>query len=464
MKKKIAILVTISLVLVSVAAYNRYNTTLNVAYKKIYNKNPYLTVIGPIKMADGIARQTPELVEAFYKELNINIKSDYVVQDDLSLVVKSILKKPVNVGKVVLYEDLIWAPDNDSRRHLPLQRKDRELRIAYSMLESSSIPEQWVEILNQYFDMVVVPDSYLVNAYKNSGVVIPIYEVPLALHMDSFLSQPLKQEKKTPFIFANYGACIDRKNQLLLIKAFGNVFGGRKDVFLFINGRDQDEVVVNSLREAIKNDHLDNVCFSKLTLNKQSYLKNFTCVDCYVSLSKGEGFSIQPREAMALGIPVIVSNNTAQTTICDTGFVCPVPSAIQEPVYYCNNYSAGHCFQCNLSDVENALRDVYNNYEYYLNKGAKARAWAAQYNYSHSKTRELFHTLLLPSSVILGLENTITDSCLVTNSVDLFKKYSTILQHRHLVNLPHPSIFKKYGLIKKIKLMKEFKKYKHSNV
>jgi hypothetical protein len=274
MKRKIAPLAVASLVLISgFVLYGSSEMILNRVYGKIYNKNPYLTVIGPVKMADGIARQTPELVETFHEQLDINIKSDYIVRDDLSPVVKAILKKPKNIGKVILYEDLIWAPDNDSRRHLKAHRKDQELRIAYTMLEFSLIPDKWVEILNEHFDAVVVPDRFLVDAYRNSGVIIPVYEIPLALHIDSFLKKPLKQKKNTPFIFANYSACIDRKNQLLLVQAFANVFGGRKDVFLFINGRDQDETTMKALAQEIEARNLDNVCLSKLTLNKQSYLK-----------------------------------------------------------------------------------------------------------------------------------------------------------------------------------------------
>ena len=58
------------------------------------------------------------------------------------------------------------------------------------------------------------------------------------------------------------------------------------------------------------------------------YIEFISTFDCYVNLSKGEGFSIPPRESLALGIPCIISDNTAHKTICDSGLVLPVTSKI----------------------------------------------------------------------------------------------------------------------------------------
>ena len=47
----------------------------------------------------------------------------------------------------------------------------------------------------------------------------------------------------------------------------------------------------------------------------------YNSLDVYLSNSKGEGFGIPTIEAEAAGIPVIVSNNTAQPELCGEGWI-----------------------------------------------------------------------------------------------------------------------------------------------
>ena len=60
------------------------------------------------------------------------------------------------------------------------------------MFESSKIPNEWANILNNYFDIVVVPDSYLIEIYKNSGVNLPIFVLPLSISIEELLKLPKK--------------------------------------------------------------------------------------------------------------------------------------------------------------------------------------------------------------------------------------------------------------------------------
>ena len=157
------------------------------------------------------------------------------------------------------------------------------------------------------------------------------------------------------------------------------------------------------------------------------YLKTFEDLDCYVSISTGEGFSIQPREAMALGIPAVLTNNTAQSTICDSNLVRKVTSSIEIPAFNVgfNNYY-GVCYDCKQDDVAHALRDIYDNYDHYLQQGAQARAWVKQYCYS--ELRPLYVSLVKPQHIILGQENKLTAHSLTTDSPELFEKYQRLLK------------------------------------
>ena len=396
-----------------------------------FSKTPYVTIVGPVEMADGIARQTAELAEVLVKDFDVNIYARHVVRKDLSRTVRKLVdKRDRRLGKVVIFEESLWDRGLDIGRILETVSHDGQLRIAYSMLESTRIPTEWVMQLNLYYDAVAVPDAFLIEAYQKSGVKIPVFELPLGLDLSSFLQAPLKKEKNPVMVFANFSTALDRKNQITLIRAFAKVLGNVEDASLHINCRDGDIEVKEAIYAELVKQGCSNIYFSECKLRKDAYLKLFQSIDCYVSLSKGEGFSIQPRESMALGIPTIVSNNTGQATICKSQLVKSVESAILEPArYFKRNIISGHRFNCEVDDAAAAIYDVYQNYESYLQKGQAARAWVASYDYSNEHLQKLYKTLVAPKKVLLGNENRIEEDCLITSSQALYEKYQKLSVH-----------------------------------
>ncbi len=390
-------------------------------------KRPDLTVIGYVNRADGLGRQSVELIDALKGDLSIEFiatkKSRFA--DVPSDVIKIIEKSRGAFGKVVLFEDLLWTPCSEEYKALKGPKRSDQIRIAYSMFESSLLPDKWVEILNEYFDAVAVPDPFLVDVYQHSGVALPIFVLPLGLDLNPFLKAPLKQTKKCPFVFGNLSTCIERKNHLTLVRAFALAFGDDPNYKLFINSRLHDSKAERALKQEILNLKLTNVLFSHLELPQDAYLKFFQSIDCYVSLSKGEGFSIQPREAMALGIPAIVTDNTGQHTLCQSGLVFGVPSVRESPAYYhWIQTPCGTHYNCDVQEAASALKEVAQHYDAYLEKNSAARAWSRQYSYDEIKP--LYRTLVKPQQVILGPENRLSPTTLMTNSKALYEKYKAL--------------------------------------
>ncbi len=397
-----------------------------------YLYRPYLTVIGYVNLSEGLGRQSVELINAFKDDLSIRfITTRKNKFNDVSKQIEDLVnKKCAKLGKVIVFEDLIWQPGIDNYTKLVeklprgIKKPKDQICIAYSMFESTEIPKMWSDLLNNYFDAVAVPDKFLIDVYINSGVKIPIFELPLGLELDSFLSEPLKTQPNNPFVFANFGAYSDRKNHIMLVKAFAKAFRDNPQVLLKINSRYGEKEIRNALTKEITELKLHNVEFTQFSRNKKEYLEQFKAIDCYVSLSKGEGFSIQPREAMALGIPVIATNNTAQSTLCASGLIKAVVSNKLEPALYPAGDYYGYSYNCSEEEVVNSLHEAYENYDLLLQNGHAARKWAAKYQYKNLKS--LYRTLIKPKKVILGNENKITSDYLVTNSQDLYNKYISL--------------------------------------
>jgi glycosyltransferase involved in cell wall biosynthesis len=149
-----------------------------------------------------------------------------------------------------------------------------------------------------------------------------------------------------------------------------------------------------------------------------------------VSPSKGEGFSIQPREALALGIPVIVTNNTGQQDLCDSGHVVSLPAIRAEPALFPWGETYGMNFTCDEEKLAMSLLTVYENYESCLCVSRKGREWVKQFLYHN--LRDNYRALIAPTIMEFGKENIIENGKLYTNSEELFKKIQKLFSPKNL--------------------------------
>lgn len=380
------------------------------------------TVVGPVKFADGLARVAISFIDSVKPKLNINfIPTGPVDFQDLPGSIYSIINNPDKTpGKVALFFDLPWNVWTTNAEYVP----DSPIKIAYSMFEATQVPKEWVNIFNNKFDALVVPDEYLVNIYKKSGVNIPVFIIPIGLYLKDFLSKPVKQRKNKLFTFGVSAGFWPRKNYELLVDAFTEAFGNNKNVRLIIHGRMAAAGCYEQLLIKIKSQNIKNIILIKSSFTQKQYIRFLRSLDCYVLLSKGEGFSITPREALALGIPCILSNNTAHKTICDTGFIESVSAGISEPLFdpglggFC-----GNVYNCKKEDACNSLKKVYYNYDKYRLLAHKSRKWVEQYLFNN--LADYYITLIKPEKIVLGENNIIKPGILTTNSRALFNKYKS---------------------------------------
>lgn len=348
---------------------------------------PDITLVGRAKMADGLGRILVEALDQLSDKYNVSVIS---YDNDLAGVPKNLHKKikyqTNQQGRVVIYFDPIWLSTYRFEKKFDLEnlfeepkRKD-QIRVAYSMYEASMIPQQWVIKINTYFDHVLVPDEYLKSVYENSGVTVPVHVVPLGTNLDPYLKSPIKSSRNEVFTFGNLSAAIHRKNLETVIKAFKQAFGGYPGVQLKINCRNGYQDYIQSLYAEIGEFLNKNIFFEVGELSEDRYLGLMKSFDCLVQISKGEGFSIQPREAMALGIPCICSNNTSQITLCKSEAVVNVETPVVEPSYcWFSQQFHGHQFVCSVDDVAKAMLDVYQNYDKHLKDAYLRRNFAMGY-------------------------------------------------------------------------------------
>lgn len=399
---------------------------------KVFIRNTDVTIFGAINQADGIGRQAIDLIKLYANnKLNINFIGKINSESDLDSGVKKILgEKNYKIGKVFINTNFL-------HEKLPVDRKiykilskinpisrNKQIWFSYTMFESDAIMSYWVKQLNERYDAVIIPDENIKETYVNSGVRIPIFVLPLSVYLDDFLTAPLKTKANKVFTFGNFSSIEDRKNTLKLVQSFHIAFGNNPSFKLIIDAHRGNYDYEKKVLSYIDDNKIGNIVIK--TNHKKStseYLSLFQEIDCYVSFSKGEGFSVQPREAMAMGIPVIVTDAFAQKTIADSGLV-RVVKANQKKMALYDSDVIGNNSDFDLNDGVEALKDMHKNYQYYLDKSSSARNWAMQYTYQ--SLRPYYLSLVKPNNVVLGKENIITKDYIETNSETLYKKYKEL--------------------------------------
>jgi hypothetical protein len=306
-----------------------------------------------------------------------------------------------------------------------------ELKFIYTMFESGRLPPRWVKRMNEVFDAAILPHRELVKVYRSSGVTIPLFVVPLPILIEEMLHSPLKTrqtflQKKGPFIFSTIAGNSPTKNYNLLLDAFAQEFGNRKNVRLAIHSSWGDRA---SLRNKIASLGIKNVTLSTAPLNREHYRRFLANADCYILISRGEGYSITPREALALGIPCIVSRIRVHQDLCTLPSVLGVElSLLEDSLVPTQDPRYRALYNHDLMATRAALRRMYNNYQHYLARAPEGRDWVRKY--TSNSLAPFFQTLVQPYRIILGNANIIKRSTLITKSRALYEKYRKLLKKR----------------------------------
>lgn len=393
-----------------------------------------LLVAGPTGFCDGTGRIAYSLIDqlsdsldiAYYRSKKNDAYSEYLLFDDPYGLQKKIkFSDSLQNSSVFLYTNSL--PEllrDDCYKNVPATT----MRLIYSAFESTAIPNECVQIFNTYFDKVIVPDQFLADSYRNSGVIIPVIVMPMGLYLEKFLSIPLKITHKrvhSPFVFSCVGTRYGRKNIKKLIKAFAAVYGNNQNFLLKLQVKPDaldinpqegfekylskftEEELENFVEKSIEEESLEDLVKSLSVFNieicseiltEDQYVDFIASSDAYVLLSTGEGFSNTPREAMAAGVPIIISDNTAHTTIVKAGYGIAVPCPNEIDAWYEAFFISrvvGKQFDCNQLDVEKALVQMVKEYDLFLNQTEQAREWVKRYRWSALKPQlvELYSAL-----------------------------------------------------------------------
>jgi glycosyltransferase involved in cell wall biosynthesis len=199
--------------------------------------------------------------------------------------------------------------------------------------EFGSIPKAWIEPIRRNVDEVWVPSRFVRNCFVNSGIPAEkVHVVPngFSPHIvgDRSKPYPLQTSKRFKFLFV--GGTIPRKGIDLLLAAYGQIFDASDDVCLVIKEMGKGtfyrgQTADNRIAEFRQRANAPTIELIEGELSESEMASLYSASDCLVHPFRGEGFGLPILEAMANGLPTIVTGFGPVLDFCnaDTSYLLP---------------------------------------------------------------------------------------------------------------------------------------------
>lgn len=200
--------------------------------------------------------------------------------------------------------------------------------------EFGSLPQEWV---NRAWDVdeFWVPSHYVREVYVASGVPAEkVFVIPNGVDTKKFHPQvePLKLATQKKFKFLFVGGTIGRKGPDLLLQAYLKHFTSADDVCLVIKDFGGKSVYAgqtfeSQIRAAQSTVDAPEILYLNEELPPDSLPGLYAACHCLVLPYRGEGFGLPVLEAMACGLPVIVTVGGATDDFVLDEFGWRIPAA-----------------------------------------------------------------------------------------------------------------------------------------
>lgn len=256
--------------------------------------------------------------------------------------------------------------------------------IGYTPWESTKIPSGWnynMSVCNEIW----TTSNFVKDVYINNGIKNDIYVIPHGISPDYKI---IERELTDKFNFLHIGGDSKRKNAQLVVDAFLELFDGDDDYRLilkynkfcfaecYIDGRlvsaDQHPQIVG-IPDILSNDEI---------------IKLYSKAHCLVYPTSGEGFGMIPFEAMATGLPTIVTNLTGCADFAHYGI--PLSAEYGEATFNSHAYSVdtGDWAIPDFDELLTHMQNVANEYDLFK-KAAHNSARIIHQNHSWDSVADM---------------------------------------------------------------------------
>lgn len=263
----------------------------------------------------------------------------------------------------------------------------------YTMWESTELPEGWAALLNRVAERVIVPCEWNVEVFRNGGVQRPIHVIGEGIDPDEFPILP-DMPRTRPYTFLALGDRGMRKGNDLVYQAFHQAFRDVPDTRLLIKSRASGYEPIDT---TLSNDPLNQ----RITLWREdvgTMADVYAQADCFVYPARSGGWELPPREAVAMGVPVIAPRHTGMVAGIDHWATVVVEKFAPTR----SNLLGGHWYTCDVNAVAEAMRWCYENELEARARARQAAVWLRENQTWAHAAQDLKALIAQHSAVTVG--------------------------------------------------------------
>jgi glycosyltransferase involved in cell wall biosynthesis len=172
-------------------------------------------------------------------------------------------------------------------------------KVCFTMWETDTLPASFVRWLYVY-DQILVPCDHNVELFSQHHQNVQ----KVVLGVDNLFWKPQKTNQNSTYRFHAGGSLWNRKGLDIVVKAFNNLKLPNAELHIKAAPHADDTPTQNLG---------PNVYLHRNWMDLKEQRTWFSQADCFIAASRGEGFGLMPLQAIAMGIPTIVSDSTGQS-------------------------------------------------------------------------------------------------------------------------------------------------------
>lgn len=298
------------------------------------NRDAEVCVVGRCDFTTGIGLLTYSFAEMWARNFPTCIRpTEPHLRDALDIELPNGRRVPTWQGQTIkasIFVDVFWNGASDKNY---LLMPTTGLKLACVVWDSSEFPDEYIRILNANYDAAVTTSPHLRDVLCASGCCLPVVTVPPGLDLEPLMARPFFEPSQKLRI-GSISAYHPRKGTDLLLNSFLHMFHDDDNIELLLHSNLVFTKTLDDINRKISAVNSSNVIISTSPLNIDQKNSLLETMDIFVNLSRGEGYSIGVREALALGKVCVVSDVGGHQELAGTPGVFMVPAELRVPARY----------------------------------------------------------------------------------------------------------------------------------